>query len=92
MAGKVEVGDRVVMYIVLACGNCRYCGLGRTNLCEGRTTMAYHHDGAFAPYMKVPAQAVARGHLFRVEADLPRWAASSTRTGGWGSDSRIRSP
>jgi L-iditol 2-dehydrogenase len=69
--GDVEVGDRVVMYIVLPCGSCRYCGLGRTNLCESRTTMAYQHDGAFAPYMKVPAQAVARGHLFRVEGDLP---------------------
>jgi len=68
---NVSVGDRVVMYIVLPCGACRYCLLGRTNLCEHRTTMAYHHDGAFAPYMKVPAQAVRNGHLFSVTADLP---------------------
>lgn len=61
-----QVGERVVMYIVLACGTCRYCQAGRTNLCTNRTTMAYHHDGAFADYVKIPARAVAEGHLYRV--------------------------
>src|SRR3954454_1454299 len=56
---NVVVGDRVVMYIVLPCGNCRYCKLGRANLCESRSTMSYHHDGAFAPYVKVPAKGVS---------------------------------
>ena len=51
----VSVGDRVVMYIVIPCGACRYCKLGRENLCETRTTMAYQHDGALATLMKVPA-------------------------------------
>jgi L-iditol 2-dehydrogenase len=64
----VAVGDRVVMYIVLACGTCRYCKKGRPNLCTNRTTMAYHHDGAFAPYMKVPARAVDQ--LFKVSGDI----------------------
>jgi len=67
---KLSEGDRVVMYIVLACGNCRYCKVGRPNLCTSRTTMAYHHDGAFAPYMKVPAKAVAGGQLFKVSGDI----------------------
>jgi L-iditol 2-dehydrogenase len=67
---SVAVGDRVVMYIVLACGVCRYCQVGRPNLCTNRTTMAYHHDGAFAPYMKVPARAVAGGQLFKVKGDI----------------------
>lgn len=70
-AAGVSVGDRVVMYIVLPCGACRYCGGGRPNLCERRTTMSYHHDGAFAPLMKVPARAVALGNLLRVERDIP---------------------
>jgi L-iditol 2-dehydrogenase len=70
-AAGVAVGDRVVMYIVLPCGRCPYCAIGRENLCERRTTMAYHHDGAFAPLMKVPAAAVAAGHLFRVEGEIP---------------------
>jgi len=68
---NVQPGDRVVMYIVLPCGECRYCKQGRENLCESRTTMSYHHDGAYAPFMKVPARAVRGGHLFKVESDMP---------------------
>jgi L-iditol 2-dehydrogenase len=73
-AGKdaaVQVGDRVVQYIVLPCGECRYCKMGRPNLCVSRTTMAYHYDGAFAPLMKVPAAYVRNGSLFKVENDIP---------------------
>ncbi|HJM64583.1 MAG: alcohol dehydrogenase [Roseibacillus sp.] len=68
---NVKVGDRVVQYIVLPCGECRYCKRGRSNLCLSRTTMAYHYDGAFAPYVRVPAPYVRNGSLFRVENDLP---------------------
>ena len=64
----VKVGDRAVMYIVLACNQCKYCQAGRQNLCEKRTTMAYHHDGAFAQYMKVPARGVAQ--LYSVREDV----------------------
>ena len=67
----IKVGDRVVMYIVLPCRECRFCKLGRENLCQSRTTMAYHHEGAFAPLIKIPAQAVAGGNLYRVETDIP---------------------
>jgi L-iditol 2-dehydrogenase len=65
----VGVGDRVVMYIVLSCGECRYCQDGRGNLCTSRTTMAYHHDGAFAQYVKVPAK--GRRQLYRVPEGVP---------------------
>ncbi len=68
---NVTVGDRVVIYIVLPCGACRYCGMGRPNLCENRTTMSYQHDGAFAEYMKVPPQAVKGGHLLKVKREMP---------------------
>ena len=67
----IKVGDRVLMYIVLSCGECRYCKAGRENLCQSRTTMSYHLDGAFATYMKVPAKAVRRKQLFKVSEDLP---------------------
>ncbi len=70
-SGNVSVGDRVVMYIVLPCGECRYCKMGRQNLCVSRTTMSYHHDGAYAKFMKVPAKGVRNGHLFKVETDMP---------------------
>ena len=68
---NVAVGDRVVMYIVLVHGTDRYVEMGRENLTTQRTTMSYHHDGAFAPMMKVPALAVRQGNLFRVTSDIP---------------------
>ncbi len=68
---NVKVGDRVVMYIVLSCGECRYCKGGRQNLCVSRTTMSYHYDGAYAPFVKVPAPFVKNNQLFKVESDIP---------------------
>lgn len=62
-------GDRVVMYIVLSCGECKYCRSGRENLCTNRTTMSYHHDGAFAPYVVVPEKAIRRNSLFKVTSN-----------------------
>lgn len=67
----VSVGDRVVAYIVIACGRCRFCQDGRANLCTARTTMAYHHDGAFAEYVRIPAQAVAQRQVYRVPDHVP---------------------
>ncbi len=68
---NLKVGDRVLMYIVLSCGECRYCKAGRENLCVSRSTMSYHLDGAFAPLMRVPAKAVRRNQLFKVSEELP---------------------
>ncbi len=66
-----KVGDRVVMYIVINHGSDRYVEMGRSNLSGHRTTMSYHHDGAFARFMKVPAAAVRQNALFKVSrADL----------------------
>jgi L-iditol 2-dehydrogenase len=69
--GAPRVGERVGMYIVLPCGECRYCVAGRQNLCQSRTTMSYQHDGAFARYMRVPARAVALGNLIPVGEGTP---------------------
>lgn len=66
---NVAVGDRVVMYIVINHGQDRFVEMGRANLSAHRTTMSYHHDGAFARFMKVPALAVAQQSLFKVTRD-----------------------
>ncbi len=68
---NVRVGDRVVMYIVIVDGRDRYVEMGRENLTAHRTTMSYHHDGAFAPLMRVPAAAVRQQNLFRVTSSIP---------------------
>ena len=67
----VKVGDRVVMYIVIVEGRDRYVEMGRENLTAHRATMSYHYDGAFAPFMRVPAAAVRQGNLFKVTSDIP---------------------
>jgi L-iditol 2-dehydrogenase len=67
----VEIGDRVVMYIVLVDGADRYTERGRENLSGKRTTMSYHHDGAYAPRMVVPALGVRNGCLFPVTSSIP---------------------
>ena len=68
---NVAVGDRVVMYIVILSGTDRFVEMGRENLTSHRTTMSYHHDGAFAPLMRVPADAVRQGNLIRVTSAIP---------------------
>ncbi len=68
---NVKPGDRVLMYIVLVSATDRYVEMGRANLTAHRTTMAYQHDGAFAPLMKVPALAVRQNNLFKVTSDVP---------------------
>jgi L-iditol 2-dehydrogenase len=70
-AANVVAGDRVVMYIVILHQSDRYSEMGRANLSGHRTTMSYHHDGAFAPLMKVPAIAVRQGNMFKVTNDIP---------------------
>lgn len=66
----LKPGDRVVMYIVIYHGSDRYIEMGRGNLSNSRTTMSYHHDGAYAPLMRVPAAAVEQGNLFRVDSEI----------------------
>jgi len=52
----VEVADRVVSENnPFACGECRVCRKGFPNLCPHKKAMGIHSDGAFAPYLVLPA-------------------------------------
>ena len=62
----VKTGDRITCYVVLPCGTCIYCKRGRANLCDTRTTISYHHDGAFAEHIVIPRQAVDNKHIFQL--------------------------
>lgn len=70
------VGDRMVMYIVMPCGECRYCKAGIDNMCTDRTTLSYQHDGAFAEYVKIPKKAVEKGQIYKVPDDISSDAAA----------------
>jgi (R,R)-butanediol dehydrogenase/meso-butanediol dehydrogenase/diacetyl reductase len=51
-------GARVVSGAGIACGTCRPCLRGRTNLCRTYTTIGFHHDGGLAGYVVAPAEIV----------------------------------
>ena len=53
--GGVQVGDRVAVDPSLFCGRCRFCRVGRGNLCEHWGAVGDTVDGAFAEYVAVPA-------------------------------------
>lgn len=55
----VELGDRVMLYGLLTCGNCRYCREGPENLCEAAEL--YH--GGLAEKALVGADYVDQGRL-----------------------------
>jgi len=48
------VGGRVTARTMLTCGKCRYCRVGRTNLCPERRSIGSALDGGFAEYMIIP--------------------------------------
>ncbi|TRO49001.1 sorbitol dehydrogenase [Candidatus Bathyarchaeota archaeon] len=56
----VSVGDRVLSESVKACGSCRFCREGMSNLCEGSILFGIHADGGFAEYVTVPQELLHR--------------------------------
>ena len=57
---ELSVGDRVAVDPQLPCGMCRFCRVGRYNLCSnmrflGSASCFPHIDGGFGEYVAVPA-------------------------------------
>jgi (R,R)-butanediol dehydrogenase / meso-butanediol dehydrogenase / diacetyl reductase len=48
-------GDRVVSGAGVSCGECEWCRLGRTNLCESYYTLGFQADGGLAETVVTPA-------------------------------------
>lgn len=61
-AGKnvtnVAEGQRVLIPAVLTCGKCKFCRMGRENICTDMTMLGNHFDGAYAEYVAVAAKDV----------------------------------
>lgn len=49
-----KVGDKVIGPYAATCGACRYCAIGKPQLCERRILFGLNFDGAFAQFMRVP--------------------------------------
>jgi L-iditol 2-dehydrogenase len=68
------IDDRVVSETAAyVCGQCALCRAGQYNLCPHRLGFGFDVDGAFAPYVRVPARC-----LHRVPAHLPLHLAALT--------------
>ena len=62
----LSVGDRVVAYYYMYCGECHQCRRGRQNLCaRDERRIGEHVDGGYADYVALPAK-----NLFRIPGDV----------------------
>ncbi len=51
-------GQHVLIPAVLTCGKCRFCRMGRENICSDMKMLGNHFDGAYAEYVAVPSKDV----------------------------------
>ena len=58
-----QVGMQVGMQPNIGCGICDRCVDGKFHLCDDYRAFGINMDGAFAEYVKIPAEAVLRGNL-----------------------------
>jgi len=58
-----QVGMQVGMQPNIGCGICDRCVDGKFHLCDDYRAFGINMDGAFAEYIKIPADAVTRGNL-----------------------------
>lgn len=49
-----QAGQRVVLNPLIACGGCRYCVEGRSNLCPARDLIGMRRPGAFSERIAIP--------------------------------------
>jgi L-iditol 2-dehydrogenase len=52
---RFESGDRVVVYPLLACGQCRFCQTRQENICPHRKVYGLDFHGALAEYVSAPS-------------------------------------
>ena len=50
----VSVGDEVLVYPWLGCGECPACKVGNENLCDAPRSIGLFQDGGYAEHVKVP--------------------------------------
>lgn len=56
----LEIGDKVAVAPLMPCGTCDDCARGNYSLCEDYNFLGSRTDGAFAQFLRTPAQNVLR--------------------------------
>ncbi|MCH8062879.1 MAG: zinc-binding dehydrogenase [Chloroflexi bacterium] len=55
--GSFKEGDRVNVFFYLTCGDCRWCNVGREDLCDNHTGLVGSQiDGGLAEYVSLPVR------------------------------------
>lgn len=80
MAGQIDsigdgvegytVGQRVAVAPNMGCGICDECVSGRTHLCPEYRALGINLDGAFAEFVRIPADAVRQGNVCPIDDEL----------------------
>lgn len=73
---SLAVGMRIGVAPNIGCGVCRQCVDGWSNLCPDVRALGIQHDGAFAQYMKIPAEAIRQGNVVTVPDGVSNSAAA----------------
>ena len=66
-----QPGDVVQVAPAIGCGVCCMCQKGLTNMCNSLQTIGFEHNGAFAQFIAIPAQAIAMGNCTKLTGTLP---------------------
>lgn len=73
---RFETGERIFIAPNMGCGHCRQCISGNNNLCANYAALGVTLDGAFAEYVRIPAEAVQQGNLMPIADGLDAAAAA----------------
>jgi len=64
---RFQPGDLVAVGADIPCGECNFCKVGKSNLCEVHVAFGYQIDGGFSEYMVVPSKHLNLAPIVRVE-------------------------
>ncbi|MBI2165154.1 MAG: zinc-binding dehydrogenase [Chloroflexi bacterium] len=77
-----KVGDRVIIYPGISCGNCEFCDAGQHNWCSSYKLLGTQLDGGYAQYVIAPAinaRPIPKGMGYIEAATLPICITTSWR-------------
>lgn len=66
----LEVGDLVSAESHIFCGQCYQCRVGDVHVCADDLIIGISHDGAFADFVKLPAQCIWRNDMTRLRPEV----------------------
>lgn len=63
---KVKVGDHVIVDLIMTCGTCYQCKIGRKNVCENVRVRGSGADGGWREYFTAP-----EAEVYKISQEIP---------------------